>query len=72
MQAHTESRGWASTCAHLDGLYRSGVWQDLGTPHAPPPAWHGPAGFARYYLPKLPYIARKAYLENHPGPDDRH
>ena len=72
VQAHTEAHGWESTCAHLDGLYRSGVWQDLGTPHAPPPAWHGPAGFARYYLPKLPYIARKAYLENHPGPDDRH
>ncbi|GAA4014461.1 hypothetical protein GCM10022631_27800 [Deinococcus rubellus] len=67
---HTETHGWESTCAHLDGLYRSGVWQDLGTPHAPPPAWHGPAGFARYYLPKLPYIARKAYLENHPSTDE--
>ncbi|AWN23875.1 hypothetical protein DKM44_12090 [Deinococcus irradiatisoli] len=62
--AHTEAHGWDSTCAHLDGLYRSGVWQDLGTPHAPPPRWQGPAGFARYYLPKLPYIARKAYVEN--------
>ena len=64
VQTHTEAHGWASACAHLDGLYRSGRWQDLGTPHAPPPRWQGPAGFARYYLPKLPYIARKAYVEN--------
>lgn len=64
VQSHTEAHGWASTCAHLDGLYRSGIWQDMGTPHAPLPAWQGYAGFARYYLPKLPYIARKAYVEN--------
>ncbi|WP_420595321.1 glutamate-cysteine ligase family protein [Deinococcus sp.] len=65
--AHTQARGWASTRAHLDGLFRTGIWQSVGTPHAPPPWWHGPAGFARYYLPKLPYIARKAYLENRKG-----
>ena len=65
--AHTQAHGWASTRAHLDGLFRTGIWQSVGTPHAPPPWWHGPAGFARYYLPKLPYIARKAYLENRKG-----
>ena len=64
VRSHTEQCGWASTCAHLDGLWRSGVWQDLGTPNTPPPWWHGPAGFARYYLPRLPAIARKAYVEN--------
>ncbi|AZI42781.1 hypothetical protein EHF33_08500 [Deinococcus psychrotolerans] len=64
VRGHTEVHGWASTCAHLDGLYRSGIWQDLGTPHPLPAAWRGYAGFARYYLPKLPYIARKAYVEN--------
>jgi hypothetical protein len=64
VRTHTEQCGWASTCAHLDGLWRSGAWQALGTPTTPPPWWHGPAGFARYYLPKLPAIARKAYVEN--------
>lgn len=64
VRRHTEEHDWASTCAHLDGLYRSGIWQDLGTPHPLPAAWQGYAGFARYYLPKLPYIARKAYVEN--------
>ncbi len=62
--AHTQQHGWASTLAHLDGLYRTGLWQDLATPHPRPPHWQGPAGFARYYLPKLPAIARKAYIEN--------
>ena len=64
VRQHTDLRGWPSTCAHLDGLYRTGSWQDIGTPHARPPLWHGPAGFARYYLPRLPAIARKAYVEN--------
>lgn len=64
VQEHTRGHGWASTLAHLDGLYRSGVWQDLATPHPRPAPWQGPAGFARYYLPKLPAIARKAYVEN--------
>ena len=61
---HTDLHGWPSTCAHLDGLYRTGQWQDIGTPHAPPAPWQGLAGFARYYLPRLPAIARKAYVEN--------
>lgn len=64
VRSHTDLFGWASTCAHLDGLWRSGEWQDLGTPTTPPPWWQGPAGFARYYLPRLPAIARKAYVEN--------
>lgn len=55
--------GLASALARVDGLYRAGVWQDLGTPHPRPAAWQGPAGFLSYYLPKLPFIAKKAYVE---------
>lgn len=64
VRQHAERYGWASATAHLDGLYRTGTWQDIGTPHARPAAWKGPAGFARYYLPRLGSIARKAYIEN--------
>lgn len=57
--------GETATLAALDGAYRAGVWGSAGTPHARPPRWQGAAGFAAYYLPKLPYMARKVRAEHH-------
>jgi Glutamate-cysteine ligase family 2(GCS2) len=60
-----EGEGEAATLAALDGAYRSGIWGDIGTLHARPARWQGAAGFAAYYLPKLPYMARKVRAEHH-------
>ena len=60
-----ERHGEAATLAALDGAYRTGVWGAVGTPHARPARWQGAAGFAAYYLPKLPYMARKVRAEHH-------
>jgi len=37
----------------------------VGTPHARPARWEGAAGFVAYYVPKLPYMARKVRAEHH-------
>jgi Glutamate-cysteine ligase family 2(GCS2) len=58
-------QGEAATLEALDGAYRTGVWGSVGTPHARPARWQGAAGFAAYYLPKLPYMARKVRAEHH-------
>ncbi|MGI8748896.1 MAG: hypothetical protein ACR2J4_11195, partial [Deinococcus sp.] len=60
-----ERQGAAASYRELDGAYRSGALTDLGTPHARPGRWQGVAGFAAYYLPKLPYMARKVQAEHH-------
>ncbi|MFC4452499.1 glutamate-cysteine ligase family protein [Deinococcus sonorensis] len=57
--------GEAATFRALDGAYRSGAWGDLGTRSGRPARWRGVAGFAGYYLPKLPYMARKVRAEHH-------
>ena len=60
-----QTRGEAATLAALDGAYRTGTWGSADTPHTRPPRWRGAAGFAAYYLPKLPYMARKVRAEHH-------
>ncbi|WP_424951581.1 glutamate-cysteine ligase family protein [Deinococcus sp.] len=60
-----QAHGEAATLAALDGAYRTGTWADVGTPHARPPRWQGSAGFATYYLPKLPYMLKKVRAEHH-------
>ncbi|WP_425146973.1 glutamate-cysteine ligase family protein [Deinococcus sp.] len=60
-----ERHGEAATLAALDGAYRTGNWGSVGTPHARPARWRGAAGFAAYYLPKLPYMAAKIRAEHH-------
>ena len=60
-----QTHGEADTLAALDGAYRTGVWGSAGTPHTRPGRWQGAAGFASYYLPKLPYMARKVRAEHH-------
>jgi len=57
--------GEAATLQALDGAYRTGAWGRLGTPHARPPRWQGVAGFASYYVPKLPYMLKKVRAEHH-------
>ena len=60
-----QQHGEAHTLAALDGAYRSGSWGPVGTPHARPARWRGAAGFAAYYVPKLPYMAKKVRAEHH-------
>jgi hypothetical protein len=60
-----QAHGEAATLAALDGAYRRGVWGSAGTPHARPGRWQGAAGFASYYLPKLPYMLKKVRAEHH-------
>ena len=63
--ASWRQHGEAHTLAALDGAYRTGEWGSLGTPHPRPARWQGAVGFAAYYLPKLPYMARKVRAEHH-------
>ena len=60
-----QEHGEAATLAALDGAYRAGRWGSLQTPHARPPRWQGAAGFAAYYVPKLPYMLKKVRAEHH-------
>ncbi|WP_407568799.1 glutamate-cysteine ligase family protein [Deinococcus altitudinis] len=57
--------GEAATLAALDGAYRTGTWGSVGTPHVRPGRWQGVAGFASYYVPKLPYMLKKVRAEHH-------
>ncbi len=57
--------GIEATYATLDHAYRFGEWRRV-TPRAMKPSlWRGVAGFAGYYLLRLPYIAYKAWREWH-------
>ena len=60
-----QTHGEPATLAALDGAYRTGRWASQQTPHAWPPRWQGAAGFAAYYVPKLPYMLKKVRAEHH-------
>ena len=68
LAAHAGERGFASLWRHLDGGVRGGSFAPSTTPDARPARWRGAAGFAAYYLPKLPYIGYKAWREHHGTP----
>ncbi len=65
---HARAAGFADLWRHLDGGVRAGRFAPSSTPDARPARWRGAAGFAAYYLPKLPYITYKAWQEHHGRP----
>ncbi len=57
--------GIEATCAALDHAYRYGKLQRVPPRALKPSLWRGIAGFAGYYLLRLPYVAYKAWREWH-------
>jgi gamma-glutamyl:cysteine ligase YbdK (ATP-grasp superfamily) len=57
--------GIEATYATLDHAYRTGEWRRVPPRAMKPSLWRGAAGFAGYYLLRLPYIAYKAWREWH-------
>ncbi|GIV04451.1 MAG: hypothetical protein KatS3mg016_0026 [Fimbriimonadales bacterium] len=57
------NEGLLRTYARLNHAYRTGQWAPM-EPHAVTPSWgRAVLGLLGYYLPKLPYIAYKAWAE---------
>lgn len=57
--------GLAGTYAALDNAYRTGYWQQVAPRTLRPSPIRALLGLGGYYLPKLPYIAYKAWAEWH-------
>ncbi|MFN3689726.1 MAG: hypothetical protein ACK4UU_02240 [Fimbriimonadales bacterium] len=55
--------GLLQTYARLNHAYRTGRWECVEPPSAKPSTGRAALGLAGYYLPKLPYVAYKAWRE---------
>lgn len=55
--------GLLSTYVHLDHAYRTGRWEPVAPRWVRPSAWRGALGVLGYYVPRLPYMAYKAWAE---------
>jgi hypothetical protein len=52
-----------STYARLNHAYRTGRWTPVAPHSVRPSAWRGVLGLLGYYLPRMPYVAYKAWAE---------
>lgn len=60
---HSPQDALLSTYAHLDHAYRTGRWEPVAPRSVSPSAWRGALGVLGYYVPRLPYMAYKAWAE---------